>query len=259
MKTSETLSNIGDGIFSLSYKVKMSNLVNVLTYSRYLNEIMGIRTLREPSEPYGDLHNDEANALFINKSISIDHPSAYFSSSDKTAYVAIGDYTVLRYLNFYLNTLWGKYELSSGLTHANKFCNTNLSSIKKIEVILNKEIEPYCIYLQKIKMHLEDFMVDAELDDQMKSAIAGCFETIGNNMILELQVPNLFAQYKISLIEEWINLVDSVSSNNDIFFQIGLIIKAIFNIKSPIMDSLNRMKTFGPMIANTAIKNSITK
>lgn len=253
VKTSSSF--IGDGIFATSYSVKMTDLVDVLTYSRYLNEYVDISIVSEPNTQYGDsLFNSQDNeftALFINKSIHLDSPIASYYPSNKTGYAIAGEASDLRYLNFYLNTFVGKYELSSRKPKSDQTGTTTLTSIKNLEIIRNKKIEPYCVYLQNIITKLPVFLDKDGADEQIKLAVTNCFTIIGDSIMMELHMPKVFAEYDLSLIQEWMKLVDSVSTNKDIHFQIRLLIKALFSINSPIMDSINRMKTFSKVIIDT--------
>lgn len=246
---------IGDGIFATSYSVKMTDLADVLTYSRYLNEYVDTSIVCEPTPLYGsslyDSQDKEFTTLFINKSISLDSPTASYYPSNKTGYAIVGEASDLRYLNFCLNTVVGKYELSSRKPESDQTGTTTLTSIKSLEIIRNREIEPYCVYLQNIITNLPEFLDKDGADEQIKLAVTNCFTIISDSIMMELHIPKVFAEYDLSLIQEWMKLVDSVSSHKDIQSQIRLLIKALFSIKSPIMDSINRMKTFGKIVIDT--------
>ena len=248
---------MGDGIFALTSSVKITDIAVVSTYARFRKEAFGVDTENERPTLHTNQQGEEVTALFINKSLNLNSQVAHFNPSAKTGYVLSGSSNDLLYLNYYLNTFYGKYKLSSGKIAGTKACPINLSSIKSINVLRNNKIEPYCIYMQMVIGSLDTFLDSKGCDNTLRSAIIASFINISDTIIQEMWLPRIFAKYEVSLTEEWIKLVDDVSSENDIDTQIHMLIKNIFNINSPILDSLNRMKTFGPQIISSALKEEI--
>lgn len=259
METKKTSINSEDGIFSLTFSVKMADITDVTTYARFCKESGNANMVSEPESTYGDYNNSAESVLFINKSGDITSPVSGFIPTKKTGYVLSGSRSQLLYLNYYLNTFLGKSKLSSKNGISDKQFTTNLSSIRNLQVLCNPEIEPYCIYLQKVSDRLGTLLDESGMDNQSKSAIIRCFKTIADTIVWEMTMPSAFAKYKVALVEDWIKLVDSVAYKDNFDLQIHLLIKDIFKLNSPILDSINRMKTFGPQIAMSLFEDVITE
>lgn len=261
MNTKKTSKINEDSIFSLTFSVKMANIANVLTYARFCKESGNINVVSEPDSPYGNQNNSENYILFIDKSWDIASNVSGFIPTKKTGYALYGTRSNLLYLNYYLNTFLGKSKLSSknDITDKDKQFTTNLSLIKNLQVLRNSKIEPYCIYLQQVNNRIDLLLDESRMDIQSKSAIIRCFKTIADSIVFEMILPEAFAKYKVSVVEDWIKLVNSVSSEDNFDMQIHLLIRDIFKINSPILDSINRMKTFGPQIAISLLETAVTE
>lgn len=260
MRTTKYTSEWIHDIFRHTTWQKMTGDAVVVTFDAFrkksplLHSDVNMDVVSEPCHGYGG--EDEkfpksvGNVLYINKNVTIDEPVSSFNHSPKTAYVALGDPNYLWYLDFYLNSFLGKNKMASeDVVEPGKSSTTNLKRLRNLLITRNKDVEPSCVFLQQVYTALENPDIWNNSDPLVKSAVLSCFRDLRDLIVFEMAIPEIFEEYEVRVINHWMELADEVSGTDSFEKKISLLINELFSINSPILDSINRMKTFRPEIS----------